>query len=87
MIIDRKVKGDKLILTHASHIEPILKNCHELRKDLNNGFSDDRNFQHIGRIDPLELVKHPEWLADPSLIVKFLNSDEGKKYRTCGGNI
>lgn len=82
-----KNDGDKTIFTHAQNVTPDLEFCHEMRKDTNNGWSRDRNYRHIARIPDTLFLSHPEWMQDPSLITKWLRTDEGKQFATVSKGI
>ena len=81
-ILDARYDGDNLLLKHAEHIDPILKEAAMLRDFSDNGFTKDRNFRQIGTVPGIEFVRHPEWNHDPGLIRKWLMTEEGRPYRT-----
>ncbi len=71
-------EGDEFKFTHGQHITPVMQEIKELRENSTDGFSKERNQRLIGRIPHIEFLKHPEWMHDGNLIVKWLQSDEGK---------
>lgn len=43
-------QGGKIVLTHTENIEPVLEANYASRKDLNNGWSKNRNMRRIASI-------------------------------------
>ena len=82
-----EAKGDNLLFNHVQNITPDLEFCHEMRQANGNGFSDNKLQRHIGRIPDLIFIQHPEWNEDPSLIKKWLKTEEGRPFMTVGGGI
>lgn len=89
--VDVKEENGNLVLTRAVNVEPVLEANYHARKDLQNGWSKDRSYRRIGSIDFdvwNELIKrHPEIVCGDSLerdrlILKWLNSDEGRQWKT-----
>lgn len=80
-------KGDKTIFHHAQNVTPIMEQAHQLREADGNGWSKDRNYRHIGMIPETLFLSNPDWLKDPSLMVKWLKTDEGKQFATVKGGI
>jgi hypothetical protein len=51
----------------------------ELQKaNQTDGFSEERTMRKIASIPEIEFLKHPEWMHDGDLILKWLKSDEGR---------
>ncbi len=91
-LVSIKHKGDKTIFTHAQHLDPVYKDCFELRKRENKGFSKKRTLQHIARIPALVFFAKPELMQPDGRINKkefrkFLRSEEGAFFRTSEGNL
>lgn len=76
------VNDDKLIFTQAENITPILQRAHDIRTYSDNGWTEDKNFRQIGSVPHIEFLRHPEWMHEPGLIVRWLRSDEGAPFRT-----
>jgi len=74
--------GDKTFYHHAQKVDDVLAQNKEDRKDDHVHAVGDAKWKHIGRIPDVLLLQHPEWVHDPSLIVKFLQSSEGEAYRS-----
>src|SRR5512139_586462 len=81
-IIDVSYDKEKFIIIHGQKVNPMLEKAYDLRTHGDNGFTEDRNFRQIGAIPDIEFNKHPEWMHEPDLIKKWLNTDEGFPYRT-----
>ena len=79
-----EANGDNLLYNHVQNITPDLEFCHEMRNAPGNGFSDDRQRRHIGRIPDMIWLEHPEWNDDPELVKKWLKTEEGRPFRTVG---
>jgi hypothetical protein len=75
-------KGDKTIFHHAQQVDGILELNKEERKEDHVHAVGDAKWKKVGRIPDLLLIEHPEWMHDPSLLIKFLQSSEGEIYRT-----
>jgi hypothetical protein len=54
-----------------------MKELSQLHADT-QGYSEDRTMRMIARIPDIEFLKHPEWMHDGNLILKWLKSDEGR---------
>ncbi len=81
-IIECSNEKEKFIIVHGQKVGPMLMKAYDLREHGDNGFTEDRNFRQIGAIPEIEFTKHPEWLHEPNLIKKWLNTEDGKPYRT-----
>lgn len=80
-IVEAKFEGDLLCVKNAQDVTPTLQEVQDLRLNTkDNGFSDDRTMRHIARIPDIYWVKHPEWLHDTRLILKWLQTPEGSRY-------
>lgn len=79
---DIKADKDKFIFRHVENIDGALTKAHLLRTYSNNGWTEKKHFRQIGCIPTAEFVRHPEWIHEPSLIVRWLKSEEGRPYRT-----
>ena len=86
-LVEIKADNDKFIFLHAQDVTPILVKAHDIRKHSDNGWTEDRNFRQIGAIPEIEFLKHPEWMHEPDLIAKWLNSDEGRGFRTVNNRV
>lgn len=82
-----EAKGDVLLFNHAQNIEPDLEFCYNMRNTDGNGFSDKRQQRHIGRVPDIIFCMHPEWNDHPEEVAKWLNTEEGKPFRTVNGGI
>ena len=82
-----EAKGDNLLFNHVQNVTPDLEFCEQMRNADGNGFSDNRQQRHIGRIPDLILCQHPEWNDDPELAKKWLKSEAGRPFRTVGGGL
>ncbi len=82
-----ETKGDKMLFNHIQNVTPDLEFCQQMRDAPGNGFSDDRQQRHIGRVPELLFFQHPEFVDNPDEIVKWLKSDEGKMFTTVAGGI
>ena len=80
-------KGDKKLFHHVQNITPTLEMCDEMRHADGNGWSKGKTRRHIGSIPEMIFIQHPEWQSDPSLIAKWLKTEEGKPFTTVMGGI
>ncbi len=81
-LIEVSAEKEKFIFIHGQKVGPMLQKAYDLRNNGDNGFTEDRNFRQIGAIPEIEFTKHPEWMHEPDLIKKWLNTEEGKPYKT-----
>lgn len=82
-----ETEGNKMLFNHIQNVTPDLEFCEQMRNTDGNGFSDGRQQRHIGRVPDLIFCQHPEWNDDPSLVAKWLNTEEGRPFRTVNGGI
>ena len=81
-LVDVEYDKDQFKFTHAQYLPPTWKEVAELKMNqASDGFSQERTQRHIGRIPAMIFLKHPEWSHDPSLIEKWLKTEEGKRYQ------
>jgi hypothetical protein len=80
-LADISFDKNKFIFTHAQDVDPTLAEIKALQDAGTDGFSADRTLRHIGRIPMIAYLKHPEWSHEPELLLRWLQSDEGKQYQ------
>lgn len=89
-IADVQYHGDKMSVTHAQDVIPFYEYAYSQRKRPGNGFSKKRQFRKIASVPTLawyELVKRCGGNPSEKEIKRFLNSEEGKMFRTVEGGI
>jgi hypothetical protein len=72
---------EKFIFNHAQDIDVARAEIKRLQECGGDGYNQSRTQRHVGRIPAIEFLRHPEWTHEPSLILKWLQSDEGKQYQ------
>ena len=77
-LFDVEYEGDQFKYTHGQYVAPVMEEIKLTRENSSDGFSDDRTMRMIGKIPVIEFLKHPEWMHDGNLILKWLQSDEGR---------
>lgn len=80
-------RKEQVVFTHAQRIDPVLAECQESRESGSEGWSANRTMQRIASIPAAVFVQHPEFVHEPSLITKWLQTDEGRPYRTTRGGL
>lgn len=83
-----EAKKDKVLFTRVYDPTPAMKQAHEDRKDLSQGWSKDRTMRRIASIPPQEFFKHPEWeeeliaYGDSPSMRKWLQTEYGSLFKT-----
>lgn len=83
-LVKHNFDGDKEIFTHMSDNRELQKLCAEERKEFDPHFQTEkqRPFRKIASIPPLVFFKHPEFHNDEEALRRWLQTDEGRMYRT-----
>lgn len=84
MLIDVQAIDDNLQFTHVQDVRPIIAAVQDIKATTDRGFTQERKFQHIGRVPYYEWMRlcqiNPA-LKDPNELEKWLYSEEGEAYR------
>jgi|WetSurMetagenome_2_1015567.scaffolds.fasta_scaffold256798_2 hypothetical protein len=75
-------EDDKIVFTHIQNVDEVAESALEIRTHSDNGFTKNREMQHIARIPELEAAKHPEIFQDEHAMKMYLQG-EGRRYCTC----
>lgn len=81
-LIDRKIEGDREVFIHMSDNREIIKQCAEERKNYDKMYKRGRFARKIASIPALVFFNHPEFHDDEKALRRWLQTDEGRMYRT-----
>ena len=86
-LVEVKDVNDKTVFTHMSDNRDLIKACAEERRDFDPSFKTEkqRPIWKIASIPPLVYFKHPEFHHDQKALRRWLQTDEGRVYRTDNG--
>jgi hypothetical protein len=78
-------RRDFLATQYLQDTRPIQARVSMLKKETDNGFTQDRTMQHIGSIPITIWLEHPEFMEDPRSIDRWLRTEEARPYRIAKG--
>lgn len=86
VMYDVEHEGNKTIFKHTQYVAHIQDNCKELRK-ISDGYSQTKELRHVARIPELVFLKYghifcPQGFLDEKAFYKWLETDEGRPYKT-----
>ncbi len=82
-LMNIEYEGDKFKYLHGQDIDETLMEVQELKENQRDGgWNESRTQRHIARIPDIEFLRHPEWMHDSRLILKWLETPEGSRYVT-----
>lgn len=78
-------RRDFLETQYVQNTLPIQAKVAAIKKESDNGFTQDRTMQHIGSIPITIWLSHPEFAQDSRTVERWLKTEEGAPYRIARG--